>query len=113
MASEGTCLRNHLPGYAQGVAERMKRYRLMEDCAEATADCIAFAKEVLRNEDAPIVLRFMAFDRLMNRAYGLPFQAVDISMISQSTEVQKIIHEVRWMAPDPNDKSVRIEHQDD
>jgi hypothetical protein len=75
----------------------MKRYRLMEDCAEATADAIAFAKEVLRNPKAPIVLRFMAFDRLMNRAYGLPFRAADISQVIQETSVQKIIHEVRWL----------------
>ena len=65
------------------------------------------------NENAPIVLRFMAFDRLMNRAYGLPFHAVDISRVIQEQSAQKIIHEVRWLNPDPNDTSKEIQHQDD
>jgi hypothetical protein len=43
-------------GYRQGVVERMRRYKLMEDAAEATHDAIAFAKEVLRNEKAPNLL---------------------------------------------------------
>ena len=56
----------------------MKRYRLMERCAESTENGIKFLERVLNNEGLPIVLRMMAFDRLMNRAYGLPFRAVDI-----------------------------------
>jgi hypothetical protein len=88
-------------------------YKLMEGAAEATHDAIAFAKEVLRNEKAPIVLRFMAFDRLMNRAYGLPFQAVDISQMIQEQSAQKVIHEVRWLPPDPNDRSKVIEPEPD
>jgi hypothetical protein len=100
-------------GYRKGVVERMRRYKLMEDAAEATHDAIAFAKEVLRNEKVPITLRFMAFDRLMNRAYGLPFHAVDINQVVQEQSVQKVIHEVRWMDPDPNDHSKEFQHQDD
>jgi hypothetical protein len=42
------------PPEVSGV-ERMQRMRVMEDCAEATADAIAFAKEVLRNPKAPMV----------------------------------------------------------
>jgi hypothetical protein len=80
---------------------------------EATHDAIAFAKEVLRNEKVPITLRFMAMDRLMNRAYGLPFQAVDINTLSEERSVQKVIHEVRWLPPDPNDHSKVIEHTDE
>jgi hypothetical protein len=91
----------------------MKRYKLMESCAEATEKGIAFCKEVLYNEKAPIAFRFMAFDRLMNRAYGLPFQAVDLNLLSEEHSVQKVVHIVKWMAPDPNDKSKVIEHQDD
>jgi hypothetical protein len=43
----------------------------------------------------------------------LPFRAVDISQVIQEQSVQKVIHEVRWLPPDPNDKSVEIQHQDD
>jgi hypothetical protein len=100
-------------GYRQGVVERMKRYRLMERCAESTEEGIAFCEQVLRNEKAPIVLRFMAFDRLMNRAYGLPFQAVDINTLSEERSEQKVVHIVKWLDPDPNDKSKEIQHQDD
>jgi hypothetical protein len=68
---------------------------------------------VLRNEKAPIALRFMAMDQLMNRAYGLPFQAVDINTLSEEQSAQKIIHVVKWLDPDPNDTSKEIQNQDD
>jgi hypothetical protein len=57
---------SRLPGgYAQGVAERKKRYRLIERCAESTENGIKFLERVLNNEGLPIVLRMMAFDRLI------------------------------------------------
>jgi len=91
------------------LAERMKRYRLMEKCAEFTDEVIQFHGEMFRNAKVPLVLRMDAGRWLMNRAYGLPFQAVDVSMVSQETAVQKVIHEVRWLNPDRNDRSREIQ----
>jgi hypothetical protein len=32
---------------------------------------------------------------------------------ARETEIKKIIHEVRWLPPDPADKSKVIEHTDE
>jgi hypothetical protein len=96
-----------------GIMERMKRYQLAERCAEITPEVIDFWTRVVRNEKLPIVLRMQAADRLMDRAYGRPPVAMEIDATNQEMSPQKIIHVVRWLPPDPNDKSVRIEHQDD
>jgi hypothetical protein len=95
------------------MVRRLEQFRVMDLCAESAEDAIKFAKSVLNNPKVPIVIRFMAFDRLMNRAFGLPFQAIDVNMLAKSQHVEKVIHEVRWLPPDPNDKSKLIEHTDE
>jgi hypothetical protein len=52
-------------------------------------------------------------DRLMNRAYGLPFQSIDVNSLVQEQSLQKVIHEVRWLPPDPNDHSNYTEPEPD
>jgi len=47
-----------------------------------------------------------AGDRLMDRAFGLPVRPVEVDSTSTDVSLKKIIHEVRWMPPDPNDRSV-------
>jgi hypothetical protein len=42
--------------------------------------------------------RFAVFGECLDRSYGRPAQA--------STELKKVIHEIRWLPPDPNDRSV-------
>jgi hypothetical protein len=42
---------------------------------------------------------------LMDRAYGKAFQALDVTQLIQEQSLQKVIHEVRWLPPDPNDHS--------
>lgn len=44
----------------------------------------------------------MASDRLMDRAYGKAFQAVDVNQVMQVHSVQKVVHKVKWLPPDPN-----------
>jgi len=61
---------------------------------------------MIRNPSCPWVLRLAAADRLMDRAYGKPPQAVMMDASSQETSLRKVVHEVRWMLPDPNDRSV-------
>ena len=64
---------------------------------------------VFRNAKAPIVLRMDAGQWLMDRAYGKAFQAVDANQVMQEHSVQKVVHIVKWLPPDPNDHSNVIE----
>ena len=88
-----------------GIAERNERYRLQEKCAELTDDCIALWSSMVNNPSCPWVLRLAAADRLMDRAYGKPAQAVMMDATSQEASLRKVVHEFRWLDPDPNDHS--------
>jgi hypothetical protein len=89
-----------------GIAERIERYQLMEKCASLTDECIALWSSMISNPNCPWVLRLEAADRLMDRAYGKPPQAMMMDAASQETSLKKVVHEVRWLPPDPNDRSV-------
>jgi hypothetical protein len=54
-----------------------------------------------------------AADRLMDRAYGRPPVAVQVDQTSREMALKKIIHEVRWLPPDPNDHSKVTEPEPD
>jgi hypothetical protein len=58
---------------------------------------------VLADEAQPASLRLAAANDLLDRAYGRPPVAIDAT--TRETSLKKIIHEVRWMPPDPNDRS--------
>jgi hypothetical protein len=47
-----------------------------------------------------------AADRLMDRAYGRPAVALQVDQTSREMTLKKVVHEVRWMPPDPADRSV-------
>ena len=96
-----------------GIAERMERYRLQEKCAALTDECIELWTSMIRNPSRPWVLRLEAADRLMDRGYGKPPQAVMMDATSQETSLRKVVHEVRWLPPDPNDRSAYIEPEPD
>jgi hypothetical protein len=96
-------------GSTMGIMERVKRYQLAEKCAEMTPEVIDFWTRVVRNEKLPIVLRMQAADRLMDRAYGRPAIAMNVDQTTREMSLQKVIHEVRWLPPDPNDHSNVIE----
>jgi hypothetical protein len=49
----------------------------------------------------------------MDRAYGRPPVAMEIDATNRETAPQKVIHVVRWLPPDPADKSKVIEHTDE
>jgi hypothetical protein len=96
-----------------GIAERIERYQLMEKCAALTDECIALWSSMVNNPNCPWVLRLEAADRLMDRAFGKPAQAVMMDARSQETSLKKVVHEVRWLPPDPNDHSRVIEPEPD
>jgi hypothetical protein len=96
-----------------GIAERIDRYKLQEKCAALTDEVIALWTSMIRNPECPWVLRLQAADCLMDRAFGKPPQAVMMDATSQETSLRKVVHEVRWMPPDPNDRSAYIEPEPD
>jgi hypothetical protein len=98
---------------SMGINERVKRYRLQERCAELTDDCIALWSTMVTDPCCPWVLRLAAADRLMDRAYGKPPQAVMMDATSREASLRKVIHEVRWLPPDPNDCSAYIAPEPD
>src|SRR5215470_16453515 len=58
---------------------------------------------VFMDEKQPAALRLAAANDLLDRAYGRPPVAIDAT--TRETSLKKIIHEVRWLPPDPNDHS--------
>ena len=96
-----------------GIAERVERYRLQEKCAELTPSCIELWSSMVSNPNCPWVLRLEAADRLMDRGYGKPPQAVMMDATKSETSLRKVVHEVRWMPPDPADRSACLEPEPD
>jgi hypothetical protein len=52
-----------------------------------------------------------AANDLLDRAYGRPSVAIDAT--TRELSLKKIIHEVRWLPPDPNDRSTVTEPEPD
>jgi hypothetical protein len=98
-------------GSTMNIMERIKRYQLAEKCAALTPEIIDFWTSVVRTKHVPLTLRLQAADRLMDRAYGRPAQAVMVDQTSREMSVQRI--QVRWLAPDPNDTSKYIPPEPD
>jgi hypothetical protein len=96
-----------------GIAERIERYRLQEKCAQTTDKCISLWVSMVDNPSCPWVLWLAAAERLMDRAYGKPPQAVMMDATSQETSLRKVVHEFRWLPPDPADRSAYIEPEPD
>ena len=93
-------------GSTMGIMERIERYRLAEMCAEMTPEVIALWTDIVRNKKLPIGLRMQAADRLMDRAYGRPAVALQVDQTTREMALKRVVHEIRWMSPDPADRSV-------
>jgi hypothetical protein len=119
-------------GTLMGIDERLKRYRLSERCAEFTDEAIDFWQKVARNkpirdkegnplynDDGTVMRRytvddqFKAIDRMMDRAYGRAPQPMHVDQDTRELSIKKIIHEVQWLPPDPNDTSNYIPPEPD
>ena len=96
-----------------GLAERIERYRLQEKCAALTDTCIALWSSMVANPNCPWVLRLEAADRLMDRAYGKPPQAIMMDATKSEMSLRKVIHQVQWLPPDPADHSRVTEPEPD
>jgi hypothetical protein len=90
------------------TGERMAFY---EAARHYDKDALQVIVSVLKDAKQPASLRLAAANDLLDRAYGRPPVATDAT--TQDLSLKKIIHEVRWLPPDPNDTSKEIQHQDD
>jgi hypothetical protein len=107
-------------GTTMHISERLKRYRIAERCAEYTDEYVELLGKVLRGE--PIETyergklkyveypelddRLRAGEKLMDRAFGRPAMAMTVDQTSAEMAITKIVHECRWLPPDPSDHSV-------
>jgi hypothetical protein len=66
---------------------------------------------ILMDEKQPASLRLAAANDLLDRAYGRPPVAIDAT--TRETSLKRIIHEVRWLPPDPADRSTVTEPEPD
>jgi hypothetical protein len=90
------------------TGERMSFYEAARQYDKKALQVMA---SILMDEKQPASLRLAAANDLLDRAYGRPPLAVDPT--PQDTALKKIIHEVRWLPPDPADNSIAIEHTDE
>jgi hypothetical protein len=87
------------------LARRLEAFGLMDKCAATTDKCIKLWSDMVDNPACPWILRLAASDRLMQRAYGMPLRPIVMQGDVTTTELKKVVHQVRWMPPDPNDRS--------
>jgi hypothetical protein len=97
------------PGY-MGMADRVKRYAVAEKAAQYADEIISYYAQVFRNQGEDTLVRLAAGKWLWEAAFGKPARAADATF---NEEPQKIVHEVRWLPPDPNDHSKVIEPERD
>jgi hypothetical protein len=70
---------------------------------------VEFWFKTMMDQKADMSHRIACSDRLMNRGFGLPVQVTNETI----NENRKQILEVRWLSPDPNDRSKLIEPEPD
>jgi hypothetical protein len=103
-----------------GVANRLERFQMQERYAELIdAHGHAFAEEVMtrKAEDGigpdgrgyaySFDERFEVWKEIHNRGYGRA--PVQVTVDQTNVSASKVVYEVRWLPPDPNDHSRVIE----
>jgi hypothetical protein len=80
---------------------------LYEAARRYDQEALRVIASVMMDEKQQASLRLAAANDLLDRAYGKPPQAV------VGTETRRQILEVRWLPPDPNDRSKLIEPEPD
>jgi hypothetical protein len=85
------------------TGERMGFY---EAARQYDREALRVIASVCMDEKQPAALRLAAANDLLDRAYGRPAVALQVDQTSREMALKKVIHEVRWMPPDPNDRSV-------
>jgi hypothetical protein len=92
------------------TGERMGFY---EAARQYDREALRVIASVCMDENQPAALRLAAANDLLDRAYGKAPQAIALDQRTQEMRLKRIIHEVRWLPPDPNDRSRAIEPEPD
>ena len=103
-----------------GLSQRLKQFNVQNDFASLLDQYgPAFAREVMgkRAKDGKgpdghgwaysFEERLETLKLMFDRSYGRPAMQVAVDQTTQ--EAKKVIYEVRWLPPDPNDHSKVIE----
>ena len=90
------------------TGERMSFY---EAARQYNKKALQVMASILMDEKQPASLRLAAANDLLDRAYGRPPVAIDAT--TRETSLKRIIHEVRWLPPDPADRSTVTEPEPD
>ena len=91
------------------IADRYQRLAFAAACRVHEQAVIDFWFNTMMSNGADMVHRIACSKELMNRAYGMPVQVTNENV----TEHRKQILEVRWLPPDPADRSRLIEREPD
>jgi hypothetical protein len=98
-------------GRLDAIADRSLRLQMAVAAAQLYPKVIAFWDEVLENkkENYTTAERLEASDRIMAYGFGKSPRAIE----AHFQERKHQILEVRWLPPDPNDRSRMIEPEPD
>jgi hypothetical protein len=97
------------PKRAVTIADRAVRLQAAAFAASHVPKIMQWWAELYQDEKQPMSVRIAASDRLVDRALGRPTQAIENP---EEGEVQRTLI-VRWMPPDPNDRSNVIQPEPD
>jgi hypothetical protein len=89
------------------IADRKLRHEFALKAARYTDEVLEFYAKVMRDEQEPTTVRMEAGERLLNRAFGRVVTPIEAS--GETSQTVRHIHNVRWLPPDPNDRSNVIE----
>jgi hypothetical protein len=97
------------PKRAITIADRAVRLQAAAFAASHVPKIMQWWAELYQDEKQPMSVRIAASDRLVDRALGRPTQAIENP---EEGEAQRTLI-VRWMPPDPNDRSNVIQPEPD
>jgi hypothetical protein len=96
------------PRRLQSIQDRAARLQALQFCSSRVGKILQQYSDWFEDESLPIKQRMHAGDRLLAYALGKPttFESPEVGEVKQTLIV-------RWMPPDPNDRSNVIEQEPD
>src|SRR6476620_10486099 len=91
------------------VASTGQKVAFAELAKQYDREALEVIVAAMRDEAEPMSVRVAAANSLLDRAYGRPPQALAVAQ----EKLVKHIYEIRWLPPDPNDRSNVIEPEPD
>lgn len=97
------------------IADRQIRQAFAQRCTAKYVKIIEFFEARFEDTSLSWEERKVAADWLIMRGFGRVIQPIEarVDVESSNTERRHVIHEVRWLPPDPADNSKVIEAEPD